>query len=44
MKRYKAGKDGFTDKAHLKSKRSDLEVMARSENQTSISRRRNESF
>ena len=45
MKRYKAGKAGFTDKAHLKAKgliaRS---VMAKSENQTSISRRRNENF
>ena len=44
MKRYKAGKAVFTDKAHLKAKGLIVEVMARSENQTSISRRRNENF
>ena len=44
MKSYKAGKGGFTDKAHLKAKGLIVEVMVQSENQTSISRRRNENF
>ena len=45
MKRYKAGKAGFTDKAHLKAKGLILVLMVQKGNQTNTNRKRkNENF
>ena len=44
MKRHKAGKAGFTDKAHLKARTDPRSDGKKKKYQTSISREKNENF